>query len=177
MIVFDTDVISCIMGPSPPLGLIRRVADIDPDDQATTTITVGELVRGALRARSPGQLLAVLRSRDRRHLPPARGGPGHRRDPAVRSDSGPSRRELDELARIRPVPTTHVSPHPVPVPERALLQACKSLLESIRWIGKQGVPVHPGTGNAMTAIPTHGDGRGPHYSRGSHCGWSQPAGR
>ncbi len=63
MIVFDTDVISCIMGPSPPLGLIRRVADIDPDDQATTTITVGELVRGALRARSPAQLLAVLRSR------------------------------------------------------------------------------------------------------------------
>lgn len=63
MIVFDTDVISCIMGPCPPLGLIRRVADIDPDDQATTTITVGELVRGALRARSPGQLLAVLRTR------------------------------------------------------------------------------------------------------------------
>jgi predicted nucleic acid-binding protein len=63
MIVFDTDIISSIMGPSPPLGLIRRVADIDPDDQATTTITVGELVRGALRARSPSRLLAVLRTR------------------------------------------------------------------------------------------------------------------
>lgn len=63
MIVFDTDVVSCILGPTPPLSLIRRVADIDPDDQAMTTITVGELVRGALRARRPRQLLALLRAR------------------------------------------------------------------------------------------------------------------
>jgi predicted nucleic acid-binding protein len=63
MIVFDTDVVSCILGPSPPLSLIRKVADIDPDDQAMTTITVGELVRGALRARRPRQLLALLRAR------------------------------------------------------------------------------------------------------------------
>jgi predicted nucleic acid-binding protein len=63
MIVFDTAVVSCILGPSPPLGLIRRVAEIDPDQQATTSITVGELVRGAFLGRRPDLLLSLLRAR------------------------------------------------------------------------------------------------------------------
>ncbi len=63
MIVFDTDVVSCMLGPRPPLGLIRRVASVDPDDQATTSITIGELVRAAFRGRRPDLLLSLLKAR------------------------------------------------------------------------------------------------------------------
>jgi predicted nucleic acid-binding protein len=63
MIVFDTDVVSCMLGRRPPLGLIRRIAEVDPDDQATTSITVGELVRGAFLGRRPELLLALLKAR------------------------------------------------------------------------------------------------------------------
>jgi tRNA(fMet)-specific endonuclease VapC len=60
MIVFDTDVISYLLKPSPPLGLIRRIAELDPEEQATTAITVGELVYGALRSpRAERYLLAL----------------------------------------------------------------------------------------------------------------------
>jgi predicted nucleic acid-binding protein len=63
VIVFDTDVVVCILGRQPPLALIRRIAELDPDDQATTSITVGELVRAAFRGHRPDLLLALLRSR------------------------------------------------------------------------------------------------------------------
>jgi tRNA(fMet)-specific endonuclease VapC len=63
VIVFDTDVISYVLRPAPPAGLIRRVADVDPDEQAITAVTAGELVDGAWRSSRPEHFLAALRDR------------------------------------------------------------------------------------------------------------------
>ena len=63
MIVFDTDVVSFILRPRPPTGLIRRVADLGPEEQAITTVTVGELVYGAKRSSRTKQLLSALEER------------------------------------------------------------------------------------------------------------------
>lgn len=46
---FDTDVISALLRPNPPLAAIRRLARVPIDDQRTTSITAGELLFGALR--------------------------------------------------------------------------------------------------------------------------------
>jgi tRNA(fMet)-specific endonuclease VapC len=46
---FDTDVLSATIRPAPPLHLIRRLATVAPQDQFTTSITVGELIYGARR--------------------------------------------------------------------------------------------------------------------------------
>ena len=61
MIVFDTDVISFVLRPSPASGLIRRLAAIDADDQATTSITIGELVYGAVRSPKRDYYLSKLK--------------------------------------------------------------------------------------------------------------------
>jgi predicted nucleic acid-binding protein len=63
VIVFDTDVISYVLRPAPSARLIRRVADVDPDEQATTAVTAGELVYGAWRSSRPEHFLAALRDR------------------------------------------------------------------------------------------------------------------
>ena len=60
MIIFDTDVISYVLRKAPPAGLIRRIAALDPDEQATTSITVGELIYGAHRSGNPKKFLAAL---------------------------------------------------------------------------------------------------------------------
>jgi len=44
---FDTDALSNTLWQRPPVELTRRLAHISPDDQATTTITVGEMLYGA----------------------------------------------------------------------------------------------------------------------------------
>ncbi len=46
---FDTDVLSATIRPAPPLHLIRRLATVPPQEQFTTSITVGELIYGAQR--------------------------------------------------------------------------------------------------------------------------------
>jgi predicted nucleic acid-binding protein len=46
---FDTDVLSATIRPAPPLHLIRRLATVPPQEQFTTSITVGELIYGARR--------------------------------------------------------------------------------------------------------------------------------
>jgi predicted nucleic acid-binding protein len=46
---FDTDILSATIRPAPPLHLIRRLATVPPQEQFTTSITVGELVYGARR--------------------------------------------------------------------------------------------------------------------------------
>ncbi|MGH3995343.1 MAG: hypothetical protein ACRDSN_23115, partial [Pseudonocardiaceae bacterium] len=46
---FDTDILSATIGPAPPLHLIRRLATVPPQEQFTTSITVGELIYGARR--------------------------------------------------------------------------------------------------------------------------------
>lgn len=63
MTVFDTDVISFVLRPAPPAGLIRRVAELDPDEQATTAVNAGELVYGAWRSARPEHFLAALDER------------------------------------------------------------------------------------------------------------------
>lgn len=47
MYCFDTDVLSAVLRRDPPLHLIRRLAQVPPTDQATTTINLGELLYGA----------------------------------------------------------------------------------------------------------------------------------
>lgn len=49
MYCFDTDVLSAVIKPQPPMHLIRRLARLAPTDQFTTAITVGELLYGAAR--------------------------------------------------------------------------------------------------------------------------------
>jgi tRNA(fMet)-specific endonuclease VapC len=49
MYCFDTDVLSAVLRREPPLSLLRRLAQMPPAEQATTTITLGELLYGAAR--------------------------------------------------------------------------------------------------------------------------------
>jgi tRNA(fMet)-specific endonuclease VapC len=44
---FDTDVLSAVMRRDPPMHLVRRLAATPPDEQATTAVTLGELLYGA----------------------------------------------------------------------------------------------------------------------------------
>ena len=48
---FDTDVLSAVLRRDPPMHLIRRLAMTPPSDQATTAITMGELLYGAVKKR------------------------------------------------------------------------------------------------------------------------------
>ncbi len=49
MYCFDTDTLSAVIRRDPPLHLIRRLAQTPTSEQATTTITLGELLYGAAR--------------------------------------------------------------------------------------------------------------------------------
>jgi tRNA(fMet)-specific endonuclease VapC len=60
MYCFDTDVLSAVLRREPPLSLLRRLAQVPPAEQATTTITLGELLYGAAR-RGSEQLVARVR--------------------------------------------------------------------------------------------------------------------
>lgn len=53
MIILDTDAVSDLMRPQPSPTLVKRLSETAPDDQATTSITVGELVYGAHKADRP----------------------------------------------------------------------------------------------------------------------------
>jgi tRNA(fMet)-specific endonuclease VapC len=53
MYCFDTDVLSAVLRRDPPLGLIRRLAQVPPEEQYTTAITLGEMLFGASRRGSP----------------------------------------------------------------------------------------------------------------------------
>lgn len=57
MVVFDTDVVSYTVRRSPPDALIRRVAALAPNEQATTSITAGEIIYGALRSPNAEKIL------------------------------------------------------------------------------------------------------------------------
>ena len=50
---FDTDVISAVLRARPPLHLVRRLARTPSVDQATTSISFGELLYGARKKGSP----------------------------------------------------------------------------------------------------------------------------
>jgi tRNA(fMet)-specific endonuclease VapC len=60
MYCFDTDVLSAVLRREPPLALLRRLAQVPPIEQATTTITLGELLYGAAR-RGSERLLERVR--------------------------------------------------------------------------------------------------------------------
>jgi tRNA(fMet)-specific endonuclease VapC len=60
MYLFDTDAISQIIKRRPSLSFIKRLASVSPDDQFTTTITVGELVYGAFKSSRPSYFLEKL---------------------------------------------------------------------------------------------------------------------
>jgi predicted nucleic acid-binding protein len=53
MYCFDTDILSSVLKSNPPLPLIRRLAQIPPREQFTTSITLGELLYGASKKGSP----------------------------------------------------------------------------------------------------------------------------
>lgn len=53
MYCFDTDVLSALGLPRPPLDLIRRFSGVPVEEQSTTAITVGELAYGLARRRDP----------------------------------------------------------------------------------------------------------------------------
>lgn len=68
--LLDTDIISNLMRRNPSAKLIRKLALVAPDDQRTTSITIGELVYGAHRV--PERTTALLERIDRlipAHLP------------------------------------------------------------------------------------------------------------
>jgi predicted nucleic acid-binding protein len=49
MYCFDTDVLSAVLRASPSLELVRRLARVAPEEQHTTSITLGELLYGVAR--------------------------------------------------------------------------------------------------------------------------------
>ena len=51
MYLLDTDVLSNLMKRSPSSVLVARVARVPPEEQFTSSITLGELVYGAYRLR------------------------------------------------------------------------------------------------------------------------------
>ncbi len=51
MYLLDTDILSNLMKRIPPSALVTRVARVPPEDQFTSSITLGELVYGAHRLR------------------------------------------------------------------------------------------------------------------------------
>jgi tRNA(fMet)-specific endonuclease VapC len=47
--LFDTDTISAILRPRPDLGVARRFAEVPAGEQFTSSLTLGELLFGAVR--------------------------------------------------------------------------------------------------------------------------------
>ena len=62
MYLFDTDAISQIIKRRPSLSYIKKLASVSPEDQFTTTITVGELVYGAYKSSRPSFFMEKLDS-------------------------------------------------------------------------------------------------------------------
>ncbi len=61
MFIFDTDVISNVLKKNTSPSLLRRVAGLAPEEQFTTSITIGELVSGAFRSQRPQYFLDKLK--------------------------------------------------------------------------------------------------------------------
>ena len=67
MYLLDTDIISNLMKPSPTIGLIARMAEVPVHQQFTSSITLGELIYGALKKRD--RSTALLDQIESRLLP------------------------------------------------------------------------------------------------------------
>ena len=57
MYLLDTDILSNLMKRSPSSALVARVAQVPPEEQFTSSITLGELVYGAHRLRERTAIL------------------------------------------------------------------------------------------------------------------------
>lgn len=60
--LFDTDVLSNLMKRAPSGALISRLARVPPDEQFTSSITLGELLYGAHRSGCAGALIEWIES-------------------------------------------------------------------------------------------------------------------
>jgi tRNA(fMet)-specific endonuclease VapC len=67
MYLLDTDILSNLMRRRPSETLVTRLAEVDPEQQFTSSVTVGELVYGAHRM---GEHAGVLLDRIRQLLLP-----------------------------------------------------------------------------------------------------------
>ena len=67
MYLLDTDILSNLLKRSPSTTLIAKLASVPPEQQFTSSITLGELVYGAYRLRARGG--ALLEQLDRTLLP------------------------------------------------------------------------------------------------------------
>ena len=56
--LFDTDTLSNLLRRAPEPALVRRLAGTPPEEQATSSITLGELLYGARRLDDRGEALA-----------------------------------------------------------------------------------------------------------------------
>ena len=63
MFLFDTDILSQVVKPSPSPVLIARLAQVSPEEQFTSAITVGEMVYGACRSGRRDHFLHQLEER------------------------------------------------------------------------------------------------------------------
>jgi tRNA(fMet)-specific endonuclease VapC len=60
--LFDTDALSNPLKKNPSPSLLRRLAAVRPEDQYTSTITVGEMIYGAYKSSRPDYFLQRLDS-------------------------------------------------------------------------------------------------------------------
>lgn len=60
MYLFDTDAISQVVRSNPPLSFIKRLAHVPPEEQFTTTVTIGEMVYGAYKSNRPDYFMEKL---------------------------------------------------------------------------------------------------------------------
>jgi tRNA(fMet)-specific endonuclease VapC len=60
--LFDTDTLSNLVKKTPSPALLRRLAHLQPDEQFTSTITVGEMVYGAHKSDRPEYFIGLLHS-------------------------------------------------------------------------------------------------------------------
>ncbi len=67
MYLLDTDILSNLMRRRPSQTLVARLARVDPEEQFTSSVTLGELVYGAHRL---GERAGVLLDRIRQLLLP-----------------------------------------------------------------------------------------------------------
>ena len=63
MYLFDTDCISNLIKKQPSEKLIHKISSLNKSDQYISTITIGELIYGALKSTRPGYYLDYLNNK------------------------------------------------------------------------------------------------------------------
>lgn len=60
MYLFDTDILTTIVKPRPSASLLTRLASIPQEQQFVSTITISEIVYGAMKSQRPDYHLKML---------------------------------------------------------------------------------------------------------------------